>query len=101
MAITQSPTLAASESPSVAAASSFCGTTFTTARSVSGSRPRTFAGNSSPVLVVTLTLRAFSTTWLLVRMNPSGLITTPEPAAWIAGGGMPGRRKKYSHGVPS
>jgi len=101
MATTQSPTRAASESPSEADASCFLASTFTRARSVRGSRPRTLAGYSSPELVVTFTLRAFSTTWLLVRIRPSGLMTNPEPAAWTTGGGAPGRRKKYSHGVPS
>jgi len=101
MAITQSPTRAASESPRRSRGELLLRHDLHH-REIGERVPAAdLRGNSSPALVVTFTLRAFSTTWLLVRMNPSALITNPEPAAWIAGGGAPGRRKNRSHGVPS
>ena len=63
-----------------------------TAKSVFGSVPTTFAANSFPSNVVTVMFVESSTTWLLVTMYPSGLMTTPEPALMPGGpnGGLPG-----------
>ena len=61
------------------AASTFSSTR-SSARSVSGSSPSTRAWNSRPSSVVSATLRAPCTTWLLVSARPSGEMMTPEPA---------------------
>src|SRR6266496_4721166 len=50
-----------------------------TARSVSGSSPVNCAGYSRPSGKFTVIEFAECTTWLLVRMNPSGVIMKPEP----------------------
>ncbi len=54
----------------------------TTAKSVFGSVPTTFAENSRRSLRVTVIWVAPSTTWLLVTMNPLESKMTPEPALW-------------------
>ena len=53
--------------------------TRTSARSVSGSSPTTRAVRVRPSAVVTATRAAPPTTWLLVRIRPSGETITPEP----------------------
>ena len=45
-----------------------------------GSVPTTSARNARPSGRLASSWRAFSTTWLLVRMYPSGVSTKPEPA---------------------
>ena len=67
-------------SPSVAAGSATSSSTRSSARSVSGSSPSTRACNSRPSSVVSTTLRAPCTTWLLVSARPSGEMITPDPA---------------------
>jgi hypothetical protein len=54
--------------------------TFSTARSVFASVPTTVADTCLPLLNETVTVRAPSTTWLLVTMLPSADTTTPEPS---------------------
>ena len=53
--------------------------TFSTAKSVKGSAPISFAFRTRRLLVVTRMSTAPSITWLLVTMYPSGEITTPLP----------------------
>ena len=58
------------------------GSTRSTARSVCGSRPVMVAGTVAPLENTTLTdppPTAAEITWLLVRMYPSDLITSPDP----------------------
>jgi hypothetical protein len=84
MAIAGSPTLTSSESPSGSGwrSSTSEGSIFSTARSVEGSRPRTFASICSPFSSKrTVTLSAPSTTWALVRTVPWRSTTNPEPVA--------------------
>ena len=50
-----------------------------TARSWSGSAEMTVASSSWPSAVVTVSVLAFSMTWLLVRIRPFELTMTPEP----------------------
>ena len=78
IAITGSPTWSCAESPSGTTGSPRA-STFRRARSVFGSRPRTFAGHSRPSESLTLISVAPSTTWLFVTMYPSGLTMKPEP----------------------
>ena len=83
MAITSCPRRSRRESPRVAAGNVSGSLTRTSARSVSGSSPTTCAVRLRPSAVVTRTLVAPPTTWLLVRTNPSGATITPEPEpAW-------------------
>src|SRR4029450_338333 len=53
--------------------------TLISARSVRGSVPITFAGKVLASSLVTSTLSAPSTTWLLVTAKPSGEMKKPEP----------------------
>ncbi len=53
---------------------------FITARSVAGSVPTTRTGYVSPSVSVIVSSPEFSTTWLLVRTNPSGAMISPLPA---------------------
>jgi hypothetical protein len=53
--------------------------TRTTARSVLGSSPTIWAPRRLPSLSVTSTRSAPFTTWLFVRMNPSGVKRKPDP----------------------
>ena len=78
IAMTDSPTSSRAESPRGTTGSPLA-STFRSTRSVRGSRPSTVAGSSRPSASVTRMSLAPSTTWLLVTMNPSGLITKPEP----------------------
>src|SRR5262249_13335295 len=58
----------------------FFASILTTARSVFGSVPTTFALNSRRSLSVTVICVAPSTTWLLVTIYPFGSTMTPDPA---------------------
>ena len=82
MAMASCPTRRRSELPSSTAGN--CPPklpcTRTTARSVRGSVPTTSAAKVRPSGRLASSCRACSTTWLLVRMYPSGVITKPEPA---------------------
>src|SRR5690348_9958154 len=84
-AITSSPTVSFSESPSLATDRLSTLSTLSTARSVFGSRPTRFAGTSLPSLNTTVVLywlglaAASEMTWLLVTMYPRPSTTTPEP----------------------
>ena len=79
MAITSWPTRIAEESPSGAATRS-SPEMRTTARSVSGSAPTRCASNCRPSASVAVSVWASATTWLLVRMKPSGVKMKPEAA---------------------
>src|SRR5689334_9151757 len=86
-AITSSPTVSFSESPSLATDRLSTLSTLSTARSVFGSRPTRLAGTSLPSLNTTVVLywlglaAASEMTWLLVTMYPRPSTTTPEPCA--------------------
>ena len=79
-ATTQSPTRRRSESPRLTAVRVSLGSIFTRAMSVLGSRPMILAGYSCLLVRVTVSSLAPSTTWLLVTMSPSLLMTNPLPA---------------------
>ena len=83
IAITGSPTWAVSELPSGTGRSlALLGSTLSTARSLEGSRPLTWADTKSPFSPKrTFTSLAPSTTWALVRIVPSLPTTKPEPVA--------------------
>ena len=71
-----------SDDPIAITFSSCGGSTRSTARSVCGSRPVMVAGTVAPSENTTLTdppPTAAEITWLLVRMYPSDLITSPDP----------------------
>ncbi len=76
---TRTPALSASRT---CGSGSVAGSTRITARSVSGSVPTTRAGSARASCSVTSSSRAPRTTWLFVRMNPSGAMTKPEPLPW-------------------
>ena len=78
MAIAICPTLMACESPSITEVRRGA-VILTRARSLSGSSPTRLATNFSPSSNCTAIFSALWTTWLLVRMNPSGVKTKPEP----------------------
>src|SRR5437879_1021178 len=78
MAMTTCPTRSAAESPSGAATRDEASTR-RIARSVSGSSPISSARRRRPSAKATSVLVAPCATWLLVRMNPSGVKTNPEP----------------------
>ena len=82
MAITQSPTLSASEAPKRTSTSGFFGVTLSSARSVLVSRPTTFSTVSLvPSWKLTTISSAPSMTWWLVTIRPSLALTTkPEPS---------------------
>ena len=83
IAITQSPTRIVSELPNGTAVSGFAGSgvTFSTARSVSVSRPFTCALRVVPSAKLTSISSASSMTWLLVMMTPwSASSTNPDPS---------------------
>ena len=79
MAMAICPTRTPSESPSSATGRPPAAA-WITARSVAGSAPTSRAGQLLPSVKVTVISAAPSTTWALVRMNPSGAMITPEPA---------------------
>ena len=82
IASTGSPTLAEVELPSVSGCSVRpSGRMRSTARSLEGSLPTTFASTVLPRERLTVTLTAFSTTCQLVRIVPSESTTMPEPVA--------------------
>src|SRR5215216_5073688 len=80
MAITGSPTLTESESPSVSGFKiSFGTSTFSTTMSVEGSSPTTSASSLAPLEKRTDTPSACDTTWWLVTTWPSSSNTNPDP----------------------
>ena len=82
IASTGSPTWTLLESPSVSGCSvSPSVGTRSTARSLEGSLPITFASIVLEFSKLTVTLTAFSTTCQLVRIVPFALTTNPEPVA--------------------
>ena len=83
-AITHSPTLIFSESPT-GRVGRFLPSILMSARSVALSVPMMRAENSRLSLSVTVSSSAPSTTWLLVTMYPSLLMITPEPVATCLG----------------
>ena len=85
----QSPTRTLRESPQVMAGSGCGGSTFSTATSVSGSRPRMRAGTWVPSGSATTILSACAITWLLVTITPSGATMKPEPAAETCAAWLP------------
>ena len=90
MAITSWPTRSADESPSSALGRPVS-CTRTTARSLCGSSPTGAATSSRPSWSRISIRSAGLTTWLLVRMYPSGVMMTPLPAPCISG--TPRRRQ--------
>src|SRR6516162_931969 len=110
IASTQSPTLALVESPHEAAGSSAFGSTLSSARSVTASRPMTSACRVVSSDKVTVICSALAITWLFVTMSPEGSTMNPEPKeATRDGGGLgpPGApfspkksRKNSSSGAP-
>ena len=91
MAIAHCPTRRRSESASSATGSGAGACTFSTARSVLGSRPTSVAENFRESESRTVISRAFSMTWLFVKMYPFGSTMTPEP---LARPSSRGRRRK-------
>ena len=89
MATTISPQRSRSESPNSAGVRPLA-STFSTARSSPASAPTNRASITRPSDRSTDIRRLSATTWALVRMYPSALITTPvpvlyspSPSAWI------------------
>src|SRR6266851_748872 len=78
MATTNCPTRTLCESPRRTAWRTGASTR-NSARSVSGSSPTSVAVKSPPSSRSTRIASDSCTTWLLVRMNPSGVKTNPEP----------------------
>src|SRR5438094_760504 len=78
IAMTSCPTRSAPESPSSARAREG-GSTRITATSVSGSSPTSSARSRRPSAKAASIRVASCTTWLFVRMKPSGVNTNPEP----------------------
>src|SRR5581483_1379256 len=104
IAMTQSPTCKASESPRGATGRSPLVSIFNTAKSVLGSRPSTLAGYSRLSERVTVISLAASTTWLLVKMTPSLRMIKPEPdprRLKPPGGGVGGRKPGKGKGRSS
>src|SRR6516225_2647198 len=110
IASTQSPTLVLVESPQMAAGRGAFGSTLSTARSVTESRPITSACNVVSSERVTVIRSALAITWLLVTMIPAGSIMNPDPSDAARGAnefGPPGvpfspkkSRKNSSSGDP-
>src|SRR5215471_498039 len=110
IASTQSPTFVLAESPHVAAGRGAFGSTLSTARSVTASRPTTSACNVVSSDRVTVICSALAITWLLVTMMPVGSIMNPDPSDAARGAdqfGPPGApfspkksRKNSSSGDP-
>src|SRR5207237_9665347 len=90
IASTQSPTLALLESPQLAAGSGVLASTLRRARSVTWSRPMTWACSAVSSDSVTVIWSAVAITWLLVTMSPDGSMTKPEPSEAIPGLRPPG-----------
>src|SRR3954468_21760620 len=80
IASTQSPTRVLLESPHAAAGSGVLGSTFKTARSVTGSRPITCACNVVSSDSVTVICSAVAMTWLLVTIRPDESMMKPDPS---------------------
>src|SRR5215831_5690716 len=110
IASTQSPTFVLLESPHVAAGRGAFGSTLSTARSVTASRPTTSACKVVSSDKVTVICSALAITWLLVTMMPVGSIMNPDPSDAARGAdqfGPPGApfspkksRKNSSSGDP-
>ncbi len=95
IANTQSPTLVLVESPHRAAGSGVLASTFSKARSLTGSRPTTCASNVVLSDRVTVICSALAITWLLVTISPDGSMMNPDPSEAIGGArpfGPPARR---------
>src|SRR6266566_8448064 len=90
IASTQSPTLALFESPQLAAGSGVLASTLRRARSVTTSRPITWACSAVSSDSVTVIWSAVAITWLLVTISPDGSMTNPEPSEAIRRPGPPG-----------
>ena len=71
-----------------------------TARSVSGSSPIKRASKLRPSESVTPSLVAPCTTWLLVKIKPSGVKTNPEPLPRTSAGRRDGDPCRLSAIVP-
>src|SRR3954453_14350649 len=80
IASTQSPTRVLLESPHAAAGSGVLGSTFKTARSVTGSRPITCACNVVSSDSVTVICSAVAMTRLLVTIRPDESMMKPDPS---------------------
>src|SRR6516225_8520030 len=87
IASTQSPTLVLVESPQIAAGSGAFGSTLSSARSVTASRPMTSACNVVSSDNVTVICSALAITWLLVTTIPEGSMMKPEPSDAARGAG--------------
>src|SRR3954451_20815010 len=97
IAIVQAPGSILSESPQVATVIPGRGSILSTAISVDGSRPISFAGTSVLSVKRTWISLALSTTWLFVTMWPSGLTMNPEPSdVLVCARGSPKRRRNRS-----
>src|SRR5437870_5476187 len=90
IANTQSPTRVFVESPQFAAGSGPFGSIFSSARSVTASRPMTWACNAVSSDKVTVMWSALAITWLLVTINPDGSMMKREPSEAMRGAGAPG-----------
>src|SRR5215472_13294965 len=80
IASTQSPTLVFDESPQLAAGSGVFASTLRSARSVTLSRPITWACSTVSSLSVTVIWSALAMTCALVTMIPDGSMMKPEPS---------------------
>src|SRR5579864_5286326 len=80
IANTQSPTRTLFESPQAAAGSGFLVSILSSARSVTGSRPTTWAFSAVLSDSVTVICCAFAMTWLFVTMSPEGSTMNPDPS---------------------
>src|SRR4030043_1046569 len=101
-ATTQLPTFRSSELPRLRGCRSEEALILMRAKSVLGSRPTTLPSYSLPFASFTLIWSASSTTWLLVKMYPSRLMTNPDPTPRCSKplGGLPSENgpKKSSKG---
>ena len=80
IAITQSPMRNLSELPNLTKGSGLALSTFSTARSVLVSTPRSLASSFLPSAKLTVISSASAMTWLLVTTMPDGSMTKPEPS---------------------
>src|ERR1700690_1604057 len=107
IASTQSPTLALVDSPQEAAGNGVLASTFSSARSVTVSRPTTCACSTVSSDKVTVIWSALAMTCALVTINPDGSMINPEPNEAARGPTPPGAplspkksRNKSSSEVP-
>src|SRR6184192_3033585 len=94
-ATTLSPIIRSPEVPIGAVARPFASTR-STATSLSGSTPISFAQSFEPSLKLTLINDAPSTTWLFVTTMPSLDQTKPEPRDWVWYSRLPPKKPKGS-----